>query len=63
MVKKKAKKKAKKKRKLTLAEKAKYSHLAGYGSGMDYLKAMKMLGGINTKNMGMGPGTHGHPAM
>ena len=57
MAKKKTKKKAGKK-KLTMAQKRKYIKMASEGSGMEYLMGVRMLGGISSKNMGMGPGTH-----
>ena len=55
------KKTTKKKKKLTLTEKKKYIKIASSGKGLDFMHAVKMLGGITMPGAGMGPGTH--PAM
>ena len=55
------KKSSKKKKKLTLAQKKKYIKIASEGKGLDFMHAVKMLGGIRMPGAGMGPGTHAIP--
>ena len=62
MAKKKTKKVSKKKKKkLTTAQKKKYIKIASSGKGLDFMHAVKMLGGITMPGAGMGPGTHAMP--
>lgn len=63
MAKKKTKKKTKKKKRPSKAQLEKWIQMASKGKGQEFLKGVKMLGGIPTPGMGMGPGTHGHLPM
>ena len=56
----KRKKSTKKKKKMSRLELEKYIKMASSGKGKEFLLGIKMLGGIPTASMGMGPGTHGH---
>ena len=54
------KKKVSKKKKMSRTQLEKYIKMASSGKGAKYLLGVKMLGGVPTAGMGMGPGTHGH---